>query len=360
MIITELPPCELNDEHVQRWRAFQLDSGASTSAFTSGEFVQTYGRHMPNARVLVVEDAGRIIGYLALERGRFRSAKALGLGLTDMQCCLLAPDSEVTIADVLSAARIDSFRFDRMQCHSIRDQNLLFQNDLQSPFIDISVGWESWIAEKQSTSRSRFRRLRQLIRQLERDHGPIEFTLMSASHADLDTLIAWKSAQYRRTGRRDRFADERFRRVLHDLLDTQTDAFHPVLAKLCANERVVALDFGIRHLETLSGWFPAYDLDFAKYSVGNICMYKQVENGSSVGIKRIDLGVGEASYKDSFMNNSETLHSGMIARPSIGAAAQWCRYLPTEIAVNVITSSPRMRATARSALNKVGSLRQSD
>ena len=89
-------------------------------------------------------------------------------------------------------------------------------------------------------------------RKLEREAGELRFVADSDDIGAFRSLRAWKSAQYRRTGQFDIFA--------------------------------WSWDCGG---DTLAHWFPAYDVEFGRYSAGLIMHLRMAEFTSATGVRVI-------------------------------------------------------------------------
>ena len=142
----------------------------------------------------------------------------------------------------------------------------------------------------------------------------------------LRTLMGWKSDQYRRTGRLDRFSQPWIIELLDSLLATRTGGLSGMLSVLYAGEAPAAAHFGLRSGPILAHWFPAYDTRFFRYSPGLIHHLRLAEESAAAGIQLIDLGKGAKQYK-------ETLKSGDRSSPResspcrpCAAAAHWARW----------------------------------
>lgn len=167
----------------------------------------------------------------------------------------------------------------------------------------------------------------------------------------------WKSNQYIRTGRRDRFARPWFRHVLHDLLENTDDTFGVVLSKLKAGEHTLAFDMALKSGTTLAGWFPAYDTEFSSYSTGSVCMLMQVESAAKNDFTRIDLGVGAADYKESFKSFDDELVEGWCEQRTAATYLYKASKMPERMATDFVLSKPRLRQAARTTLSTVGTIR---
>ena len=71
---------------------------------------------------------------------------------------------------------------------------------------------------------------------------------------------------------------------------------------LRAEQRVVAVPFGLRSESSLSCWFPAYDIELARYSPGLGLHLKMAEGAAATDIRCLDLGKGDEDYKQSLKN----------------------------------------------------------
>lgn len=65
---------------------------------------------------------------------------------------------------------------------------------------------------------------------------------------------------------------------------------------LYADDRPVAIQFGLRAGNLLSGWFTVYDINFASYSPGLIQLMLMVEKLAESEITTINMGNGAAEY----------------------------------------------------------------
>jgi CelD/BcsL family acetyltransferase involved in cellulose biosynthesis len=71
---------------------------------------------------------------------------------------------------------------------------------------------------------------------------------------------------------------------------------------------------GIRSRDVLHWWFPTYDPAYTKYSVGIILLLRVARAAADEGIVSIDLGKGDALYKERVMTASTPVGEGSIER----------------------------------------------
>jgi CelD/BcsL family acetyltransferase involved in cellulose biosynthesis len=153
-------------------------------------------------------------------------------------------------------------------------------------------------------------------RKLEREVGPLRLVPESPASDLLALLLEWKRHQYAETGVRDVLADIRSRELLRHVHATRGAEFVGALSVLYAGDVVVALDLGLRSGSVWHSWFPAYNREFRRYSPGLVLLLELARAAPPLGIREIDLGKGEARYKQAFANRSLPLHEGCVgARP---------------------------------------------
>ncbi|CAM5688905.1 GNAT family N-acetyltransferase [Streptomyces hirsutus] len=115
--------------------------------------------------------------------------------------------------------------------------------------------------------------------------------------AALRALIGWKSAQYRRTGRRDRFAQEWITRLVGRLAGTGAPecSGHAVRPVRRGPSRRGPL--GLRSASVLACWFPASTPEFAKFSPGLVLHLRMAEAAAGEGIGLPTWAAGQAESR---------------------------------------------------------------
>ncbi len=352
-------PLELGHDELTRWRQLQARNPDLDSPFLHPAFAQTVAEHRPGTRIGVVHADGGIAAFFPHQRRHGRAGAPLAAGLSDAQGLICPAETGLRLAPIIAGCGLRLWTFDHLiaaqrpllsggPCHTAAET---------SPVIDLTAGvaaWERQVRTRgslvQTTDRKR--------RKLAREAGEVELVLESHDHAALDQVLAWKSAQYRRTGRRDRFAVLAHRRLVHDLLDRQADDFAGVLTLLFSAGRLVAGHFGLRTRTTLAWWFPAYDTELSHYSPGMTLLLELTRAAETTGMVRIDLGRGDEPYKESLSNAQVPLLHGHVATTATASVLHRARRWPARTAMRFVLERPALRRTARRALNRVGETRQ--
>jgi CelD/BcsL family acetyltransferase involved in cellulose biosynthesis len=355
MNVSVVRPQDLGASEVTAWRRMQRSGGDLDNPFLSPAFTIAAGRVRPNARVAVLEEENDIVGFVPFEQSRFRIGRPIAAGVSDAQAVIHVPGLEWDALDLLKGCDLDVFEFDHLIASQISSLQSVVRRD--SSIIDVSRGYQAYLAERQRASKKIFKSTFEKQRKLERDFGESRFEFENRDPQALDVLIRWKSEQYRRTGRRDRFAVGWIEQLVRDLFDTPSEGCAGTLSALYSAERLVAAHFGLRSDATLSCWFPAYDVGLARYSPGLSLHLQMAEGAATAGLSYLDLGKGDEVYKTSLKSFVVPVGEGWIARPSAAAFVHKVQRVPSRFAFDLITRHPKLRRAARKTLKHVGSVR---
>jgi CelD/BcsL family acetyltransferase involved in cellulose biosynthesis len=194
-------------------------------------------------------------------------------------------------------------------------------------------------------------------RKLERELGALRFEFDARDPAALDLVLRWKSAQYRRTGRWDRFARPWIRRLVADLFDQRVDGTVGTLSLLWAGDRLIAGHFGLRSQRVLASWFPAYDVAAARYSPGWLLFLRMAEAAAERDLEHIDLGKGDEDYKQSLKTADLAVAEGWVQRRSTQALLRAAVREPPRRAKRFVLDRPAPRRSGRRLLHAVGRIR---
>lgn len=354
--IEVLHPAELTAEALGAWRELRATAGSPDNPFMAPEFTRAVGLVRPGTRVAVRYQGGEAAGFFPFERGRLGRGRAVGMGVSDCQGAILRPGLELDPQRLLKACSLSVWEFDNLE---MGQRALIARgaDEFAAPVIDIADGYAHYEGLLRERSRSFLKSTLVQARRMEREFGPLRFVFDERDPAVLATLMGWKSAQYRRTGRRDRFAQQWITHLIRTLADTEAPDCSGVLSVLYAADLPVAAHFGLRSRTVLSWWFPAYDVRVAKFSPGLVFQVRMIEAAASAGITLIDLGRGEARYKDSLKTRELTVYEGALTRPGAGAALHRLSREPVRAAHRFVTDRPQLASLAARTLKTVGRVR---
>lgn len=313
--VSVAPLRELPAATLEQWSAWHAAAPPGLdSPFLSPAFALAADRAGHEVEVALVEREGCPVGLLPYER-RGREGWSIAHPMNDAQG-VLGDAAGLTPSALLHGVGLDRIHFDHAPAgqEPFRSRR---ERVAESPRLVLTAGFEAWARGRPAAAPDPLARLRTLGNRLAREHGPLRFEAR-AEPALLDRLLEWKSAQYRRSGLADLFAQRRHRRLLAELL---AEPGLGCLSSLHAGPHVVALHFGLVSARVWHWWFPAYDPVFARHSSGLLLLVEMARTAAALGFAAIDLGKGPEPYKRRFASEAVELCEGLLDDPAERAEA---------------------------------------
>jgi len=354
-------PGELSAADRAAWTALQSKAHLQGSPelanpFLSPEFALAVGRCRRGVRIAVVREDGEPAAFFPFQRTAAGVGRAVGLGVSDAQGLVHRPGFVWDARELLRACGLAVWEFD----HLVEGQEPFAagtRGSFPSPVMDVDQGYDAYLRHLRSQAPKFTRTTLAKERRLGRDTGGLRYVHDERDPAVLRTLMGWKSAQYRRTGRSDRFAHDWISHLVQQLFHTRSEPFAGILSVLYAEDRPIAAHFGLRTERVLACWFPAYDPEYAKYSPGLVLHLRMAEAAAADGIAYLDLGRGQKEYKDSLKTREITVSEGWVTRRHPVAIGHRARRAPVRALRNTVQSRPELFAPADRMLKKIGRLR---
>jgi CelD/BcsL family acetyltransferase involved in cellulose biosynthesis len=347
-------PGDLGEGDVAAWRAIQARAGLD-NPFLGPEFAQIVGRQRDDARVAVMLDDGRPAGFFAYERRRLRVGKPIGAGLSDCQAVVAEPELDWDPGDLLVACDLAVWEFDHLV--AAQPQFAGHHAEVVPSFVmDLSGGYEAFCAAVAARSKSFIPRARRGIRRLEREVGPVRLEYDDPSQEAHRTIQAWKSAQYRRSGRPDRFSRPWISALVADLLATRTETFQCRCSTLYAGDRVVAGQINLHSPRVIALWVIAYDTEVRRAGPGNVADLLIAEEAARRGIAYIDMGRDDTPQKLRIGTGEIPVAEGCVERRGVVAISRRAWRTPVRATHRAIVRHPPVRRAVKRALRTVGGL----
>ena len=310
-----IQPSELDAGLIERWHAVQRVDTTFASPNFNPAFTQCAGRVRADARVVVIENDARVVGFFPFQTGALGLGRPIGGPLSDFHGVVAEPTAEWAADDLMRAARLAVWAFDHQVGGASRFEPFV-RSHAVSPQIDLSAGYAAYVQGRRAAGSDYIPKTEGLARKLGREFGAVEFTLHDASENVFNTLTGWKSRQYREAGTIDGFKVPWTSALLRQILAAASPHFSGLCSTLRVDGRLVAGHIGMRSVTHLHYWFPVYDPEFAKFSTGIILLLRLAETLAAQGVKTIDLGKGDSPYKQRLMTGQVELGEGAIERPS--------------------------------------------
>jgi CelD/BcsL family acetyltransferase involved in cellulose biosynthesis len=354
--IAVVRPGELGPAEIAAWHAMQGQTPALANPFLSPEFAIAAGRLRSAAWIAIITEGQHITGFFPFERHALGAGVPIAWGLTDCQGLVHAPGAHWDARALLKACGISAWQFDHL---AAGQQGFSpYQAALHpSPVMDLSGGFAAYQAALRATSPSLLSGLGRKERKLAREAGDVCVVTDEQDASALRTLMGWKSDQYRRTGRLDRFSQPWIIELIDSLHATSGTGLRGLLSVLYAGGKPVAAHFGLQAGPILSYWFPAYDVTFARYSPGLILQLKVAEEAATAGVQLIDLGKGKMRYKESTKSRDLFVAEGIVTSRSPLGVAHWAHRVPQARVIRQIRTSPALFHAADTTLRRAAQIR---
>jgi CelD/BcsL family acetyltransferase involved in cellulose biosynthesis len=323
--------------------------------FLSPDFTIAVGRVRDDARVAVLEGDGDIVGFFPYQMRPFRLGVPIGAGVSDCQGLVHVPDLDWNPQQLLEACGLAVWEFDHLMTCQVPFRPYHIVND-RSPIMELTDGYEAYIRDRRRSSRT-VKDMSKKRERAQRDRGDLRFIFDLPDRGALETLMRWKSAQYRRTGRSDRFAKRWIVQLVDDLLQTRAPQCTGTLSMLLMGNIAVAGHFGLRSESVLACWFPAYDVSHNKHSPGLLLHLEMAQAAAELGIHHLDLGRGEKEYKEVLKTRDILVAEGWIESRTAMAAIRRLERAPGFYLRRLVLTRPRLRSTADRTLRLWGGLR---
>lgn len=346
MDINHFPASQLSAAQVMRWRELQQQHPSLHSPYFCVEFTQLVASVRDDVYVAVIEDENHIVGFFPFQRTYWGVGKPVGGMLADLNGIIGESTLRLDPRHLLQACGLVRWEF----THLLADQETFSEHHCKrdiSHSIDLTDGFERYLEQLDQRGSKLSKDVAAKYRRMERRLGPVRFQPHVADSDVLDTLLSWKSQQYRRSDLVDIFSFDWTVELLRRIHQTQTAEFSGMLSALFVNDEPAALHLGMRSRSVWNWWFPRHDHRYHRFSPG-ICLRMEVARcAPDYGVRRIDLGKGdESTYKPRLANGGIGVAEGHIEVPSLATFARRARDA-TEVWVRQSPLAPLARVPGR-------------
>lgn len=291
------------------------------TAFLSHAFCRAIHDVRGNVRVVEIRGDTGEIGFLPFQIRRGRSllghGEQVGGHMSDHFGMIGNISTAIDPQWLLESAKLSALRFDR---GTLELMPFSFQNEERVDGVSVRVDdFDVYMRSLESADKEFVKEVARSARRLNREFGTISFSLTPVDPlTELNTLIAAKSAQYRRTGAQDALSTPWRRQILQRLLREPADSLcRPLLSSIYCDGEWIASNLGFVCRDTLQICYPTYNAAFRKYGPGHILFFRIIEDGVTQGIREFDFGPGEAKYKLKYGGKIYARWKGAVRRRSL-------------------------------------------
>lgn len=143
---------------------------------------------------------------------------------SDFSGIIAAPEFQWAPESTLSAAGLAGWDFTNVST-SDRMMRPYFRTFGDSPFVDISQGFEAFSKHRSQSGLDLVKSMAQRVRKMEREIATMRFESHVVDRNALALLYEWKAAQCARTGTVDVLGTPWMRQIIHRLVETTTEDF---------------------------------------------------------------------------------------------------------------------------------------
>lgn len=242
------------------------------------------------------------VGYLPFQlrpglAGTMGLAEKVGAEMSDYSGIISEDQFRIDPMDLLEQAGLNALRID----HLPADLGRFEPPDAEGSkglTLDIGVSGKQYFEQLLSIDKNFVKGIERGGRQLERDFGPLRFEWnVATDDGEIERVIGEKTKQYARTSAHNPFSQEWARNLLFRLAQSTAPQCGLVLSTLFAGPTWVASHLGLAGGQILHSWFPVYNEELRRFSPGHVLMAKIIERAADWGIRFIDFGQGDSSYK---------------------------------------------------------------
>ncbi|HVU88294.1 MAG TPA: GNAT family N-acetyltransferase [Pirellulales bacterium] len=310
MQIRTTTPLQLTSDEIGAWTTMQRANPMLASPYFCAEFTQATALARHDVEVAVLEIGGRPVGFFPYQRSRWNVGRSVAGRLSDFQAMICYPGLQYDPAAVLRGCGLSAWHFDHLLDPQRNFQDFVWR-DADSPHIVLGTGIEDYF-EGQKNGKSLRSEYGQRKRKIEREVGPLRLETDVTDRSIIATCFRWKVEQYLRTGTPNVFAYRWVLDLFDAILSLRNDNFSSMVSVLYAGSTIAAVNFCLRSRDILHAWFPAYNMDLARYSPGTLQWFEMIDALPKLGFRRIDLGKGPEQFKRRFMNGAVRVAEGTV------------------------------------------------
>ncbi len=316
---------QLTADQVAAWSVLQrADRDVDNPSFRP-EFTQAVACVRDDVEVAILRDGDRTVGFFPFQRSRNNVGLPVGSVLTDMHGLVVEKDVQWEPRQLLRECGLVAWQFD----HFIASQRAFapyVKCVEDSPYMDISHGYDAYIAQRLREGGASIKRASSKARKIQREVGPLRFTNHDPDSSTLETVIKWKQQQLAEMHRVDMYRSLWVNEVVRNVCCVQNEGFSGLVSTLHAGDQLIAAMIGMRSYHVISSWIPTFNPEFRKYSPG-LLLHLELAKASSVdGVRRIDLGRGLNQMKTSLASGSIPLALGAVDSRPLNRFMRHCWY----------------------------------
>ncbi len=312
------PPCtyhlsrarDLTEEDWLLWQQIQESRTDLENPFFHPVLTRSVASVRDDVEIIILKNAVETVGYFPFQRCAGNIAQSIVGRLSELHGVISKPFIHFEPDEMLRAAGLRAWHFDHLPISQHQFENHTW-GESGSPIMDISEGYDVYrnVVKKNGSS---LKQVERKSRKMAREVGELKFEFHSTDECSFQKLIEWKSEQHHRTGVLQIMKVEWVTALLNLLRQTDTNGFKGQFSTLHAGDNLVAVHLGLRSKSVLHIWFPAYNVQFEKYSPGLVLLLEMAKQSAEENLVRVNMGKGEERYKANFKTGDIPIAEGTV------------------------------------------------
>jgi CelD/BcsL family acetyltransferase involved in cellulose biosynthesis len=307
------------------WNNILEKGGDESTMYLTHEWLATRWRHFGERRrlnLLLVERDRRVIGIMPLVRNEYRlgpfkldALESIGGTSRNYVGLMLPEDRNEVISALLSylkenlhgvrlILRLSLIPGESQFLRALKrglaqlSEDLAFEERFKTlaPYIDLPVSWDEYLG---SLGGGRRRTLGRMLRNLEKEHGVVEFRQGDADslEAGLNRFFELHQERWRAVGISGSFADPRVKEFYREVAWKFLDRGWLYFSTMNVDGRLVSALYGCIFNRKMYFISSARDTRYSKYSVGQLHMMQVIKEAVSRNLTEFDFLQGDEPYK---------------------------------------------------------------
>lgn len=294
---------------IQAWSNIQSSEPAFNNPLFGPHFCLAVGAVREDARVAIYRRDGQPVAFFPHHRRPGNFGRPIGAPFSDYHGVVSDKRAGLESPQLLRLAGLSAFRH-----NGLIDPHAIFPTPGQTHeayAIELSGAPEDYLEAVRAASPKKFKNYRRLQHRLA-ELGPLRLEA-DRSPPTFDQLLAWKSAQFRRTGLQDVLRPAWTRRLMRNLFETIDGPMAGLMLTLHAGDTLVAGHFGIRANGVYHPWIASANPALSAFSPGQAFLDQAIRAMPGLGLQTYDLGPGHDHYKRGFASTTRSIGSGMVS-----------------------------------------------
>lgn len=309
---------DLSEKEIARWSEFICTQPGYESPFFHPHFTRTVSRFRDDALVVLHGSGDDVDVFLPIQISG-RSAYPIGAPFSDYHGPVTAADWKGDLSQIIEEAGLTSYNYTALYDLQNRYGDNALERD-GAYVCDIAMGPDQYFESRRELFPKHAKKMRRLTRKIDREVGETVFAFDDRDEHSFQTLLEWKSQQYRSTGRHDVLSPPWVRSMLKTLWLEGVDGCRGFLHTLKANGVLISAEFNICSEKTVHGWIPAYNQRFSSFAPGYLIQERVIAEAGERGFREYDLGMSAGHYKKYYASFQLPLISGAVRSSGLRAA----------------------------------------